>query len=340
MLTTPLRIRLSRLCLTLALFAAIWASVVAFTGGFGFETSLIRFSSREPRRVAVLALLSGGLAWMLAPTGRRWQTLYASWEGLTASAAAGLDLLSLRSPRVADGAAALTTVLVILLGVLGGATAAGGSDSYGYVSEAHLFATGTVREVQPIMQLVTWPFAPQALAPLGYLPAGPSAIVPQYPPGLPIVMAVFERVIGPHGVFYVVPLFGGLAIWATYMMGASLAGRAVGLVAAILLAASPVFLFQLMSPMSDVPAAAWWTLSLALLGLRSRTSALGAGLSAGAAILTRPNLAPLLAVQLGYLGWLFFSKRIARDQAAYRVVLFAAGLWYFARTEATTMDKL
>jgi hypothetical protein len=326
MLTTLLRIRLSRLCLTLALCAALWASVIAVTGGFGFETSHIRFSSREPRRVAVLALLSGGLAWMLAPRGRRWHTLYASWEGLTARAAAGLDLLGLRSPRVADGAAALTTVLVILLGILKGSTAAGGSDSYGYVSEAHLFATGTVREVQPIMRLVTWPFGPQALAPLGYLPAGESAIVPQYPPGLPLVMAAFERVLGPHAVFYVVPLFGGLAIWATYMMGARLAGREVGLVAAILLAASPVFLFQLMSPMSDVPATAWWTLSLALLGFRSRTSALGAGLAAGAAILTRPNLAPLLAAPLGYLVWLFFSKRTARDQVVHRVVLLAAGV--------------
>ena len=63
-----------------------------------------------------------------------------------------------------------------------------------------------------------------------------------------MVMAVFERVAGSGAVFYVVPLLGGAAVWATYLMGAVTAGPAVGLAAAVLLATSPVFLYQLMTP--------------------------------------------------------------------------------------------
>src|SRR6185295_3687578 len=116
----------------------------------------------------------------------------------------------------------------------------------------------------------------------GYTPAphGP-AIVPVYAPGLPMVMAIFERLAGPQAVFYVVPLLGGVAVWATYLMGTGVAGRMVGLSAAVMLATSPVFLYQLMFPMSDVPVTAWWALCLALLACKRRDASLAAGLIAG-----------------------------------------------------------
>ena len=83
--------------------------------------------------------------------------------------------------------------------------------------------------------------------------------------------------------------------------GAVLHGPLTGVVAALLLATSPIFLYQLLQPVSDVPAAAWWTLSLFLLTRAQRAAALGAGIAASMAVLTRPNLAPLLVVICGYL---------------------------------------
>ena len=70
---------------------------------------------------------------------------------------------------------------------------------------------------------------------------------------------------------------------------------ALGLAAAWLVATSPAVLAMLVSPMSDVPAAAFWAVAIYFtLGSSSR-SALMAGLAASAAILIRPNLAPLAA---------------------------------------------
>jgi|CXWL01.1.fsa_nt_gi hypothetical protein len=122
-------------------------------------------------------------------------------------------------------------------------------------------------------------------------------MVPICSSGLSILMAVFLRVGGEQALFLVVPLFGALLVGAVYVLGASVAPR-VGLAAAALAAASPVFLFQLVQPMSDVPAAALWCVAAALVLSASPRSALLAGLATSLAILVRPNLLPL-GVALG-----------------------------------------
>jgi hypothetical protein len=138
-----------------------------------------------------------------------------------------------------------------------------------------------------------------------------------------MLMAVFERLAGAAAAFLVVPLLGGLAIWATYGMGRRLAGDAAGIGSAVLLATSPAFAAQLMFPESDVAVTAWWALCLAALIRPGADAAFGSGLAAGAAILTRPNLVPLGLVP-GI--WLVQGAIGARSRAAVRdVVLFAAG---------------
>jgi hypothetical protein len=58
-------------------------------------------------------------------------------------------------------------------------------------------------------------------------------------------------------------------------------------------------MFQTFEPMSDVPATAWWTAAWAMaLAPAGLLSAFGAGVSVAAAILTRPNLAPLAIIML------------------------------------------
>ena len=89
--------------------------------------------------------------------------------------------------------------------------------------------------------------------------------------------------------FCVVPLLGALAVWMTARLGARVHSHLAGAVSAVLLATSPAFLYQVVQPVSDVPAAAWWTMALAFAVLESAGAALVAGLAASMAILTRPK---------------------------------------------------
>jgi hypothetical protein len=86
-----------------------------------------------------------------------------------------------------------------------------------------------------------------------------------------------------------------------------------------------VFLFQLMYPMSDVPVTAWWALCLVLLTVKRRDAALAAGVAAGLAVLTRPNLTPVLIVPGAFLLWAAATERSARGQAVQRLLLFVTG---------------
>jgi hypothetical protein len=298
-----------------------------WTGGFVVDLGLFRIRSRTPGNVIVIAILSAALAWVVAPPGHRGRTLAAAWNAILRGLARPFRDVRGLALRLAPVLAGLTAVAVVALGFWKGALVAGGADSYGYVSQAHLWRTGIPRVEQPIMSAVSWPYSEMSLAPLGYRPAptGP-AIVPVYAPGLPIVMAIFERLGGRQAVFYVVPVLGGVAVWATYLMGATVAGPMVGLAAAVLLATSPVFLYQLMFPMSDVPVTAWWALCLVALPFKRRDCALAAGLAAGIALLTRPNLVPLLAVPGIFLLRAVVNERSPKGQAAQRLVLFTAGV--------------
>jgi Dolichyl-phosphate-mannose-protein mannosyltransferase len=310
-----------RVSRTLAALAGAWAMAVALTGGFAIDFPFIHLSSRNPRNATILAVVSAAIAWVLAPAFRRRQWLTTIRSRTVAVCEGVLSWVNGVSPRVAPVVAGAASVTILMIGLLKGAQVAAGSDGYGYASQADLWVHGMLRVEQPLMDQMTWPVARQAMAPLGYRPAVQgAAIVPVYGPGLPMLMAVFAWVAGRPAVFYVVPALGGLAIWATYLMGRRLAGRVVGVVAAILLATSPVFLFQLVQPMSDVPAACWWALTLALLLFASPAAAFTAGLSAGAAILTRANLAPLLGVIGAFLVWNATSRLAVR-----RAMLFAAG---------------
>lgn len=239
--------------------------------------------------------------------------------------------------RAAPAVGAMAAIVVVIVGLAEGSAVAGGSDSYGYVSLAHLIASGRVR-VEPVPLAELTPAIPlRALAPLGYrLSPDNDALVPSYAPGLPLVMAVFEWIAGRQAVFWVVPLLAGLAVWATYLLGRLAGGPPAGALSAVLLASSPVLLLQLTAaPMSDLPATAWWALALALVFSESRASALLGGLAAGLAILTRPNLVPLTLVPAALLLWRAWAQRQGRcpvpsaprsGAAAQRLALFVAGV--------------
>jgi hypothetical protein len=283
-----------------------WTLLTVVSGG----VALPYFSSRNPRNPALVTLLLGAGAWALGEPGRRRQLLHSdllwiwrrvrrlldgSWLAWTHS----VSWLERESPGGVAPVCVLALCGVILVtSSRQSAFVAAGSDAYGYVSQAQMWATGTLRQPEPLMQELEGLLPREALAPLAYRPApGGAAIVPVTSPGLPLLMAIFELAAGPRAVFAVVPLLAALAVWATYLLGRVLCGRWIGVVAAIMLAASPAFLFQLTSsPMSDIPAAAFWTLSIVAALRRTRWSGLASGSAAGFAILVRANLAPLVVV--------------------------------------------
>jgi asparagine N-glycosylation enzyme membrane subunit Stt3 len=226
-----------------------------------------------------------------------------------------LDAVSLRVARLA---AALAALSVLVVGVVWGAWIAGGSDSYCYVEQAERWASGTMLAPQPVGFEPPWrdPWLP--LAPTGFVPSPtvPGALAPICPSGLSLTMAAVRVVGGRDAVFLVVPVLGAAAVWLMFLLGSRVAGPAAGALAAVLFAASPIFLFQVVQPMSDVPATAWWLLAVWLVvshgqlscgegvGVRGRAGVsrlLLAGLATAAAVLTRPVLSPLAGVLLAAL---------------------------------------
>ncbi len=206
--------------------------------------------------------------------------------------------------RAAAGAALVAALTVFLAALHWGSTVGGGADSYGYVSQAgqwrQIQRTGLVID-EEIARESPWPLAIETWAPLGYLPAAGrrDAIAPLYSPGLPLLMAIFQAVGGFCAAFLVVPVCGALTIWFTYVLGMrAFAAPAIALSAAALVATSPIFLYQLMNPMTDVPVTAAVALMLVLL-IDGR--ALAAGIAGAAVMLLRPNLLPLVVVPVAWL---------------------------------------
>ncbi len=179
-----------------------------------------------------------------------------------------------------------------------GSFAAGGSDSYCYVEQAERWAAGTITAPVAPSETLPWQKVSLSLAPTGFIPSPihERAIAPICPPGLALAMAVPRMAGLPRvSVFYVVPVCAGLVAWSVFLVARRMASDWAAVLAVALMVTTPVFVYQGLQPMSDVPAAALWGLSLAAIG-RTRGWSFASGLAAGAAILVRPNLAPLAGI--------------------------------------------
>ncbi len=192
--------------------------------------------------------------------------------------ASGLASAWAMLPAAAPWVAIVATAATLGIGWHWSTRAVGGSDSHCYVGQARMFADGRLSLDPPFSGPVPWPNAPATFAPAGFIakPTLTGESVPICPAGLSLMMAAAFRTTGEWGVFLIVPLLGGLAIWCTYLLGRRLDGPVTGAVAAIWLACSPIALYQLVQPMSDVPAMALWTAALACAVGRRRPVAVGA----------------------------------------------------------------
>jgi hypothetical protein len=92
-------------------------------------------------------------------------------------------------------------------------------------------------------------------------------------------------------------------VLATYAIGRRIGRPVVGLAAAWIVATSPTVLFMLMAPMSDVPAAAAWAVSIACALGETPPAAGAAGAAAAIGILIRPNLSPIALIVLASIAW-------------------------------------
>jgi hypothetical protein len=199
------------------------------------------------------------------------------------------------APTIARVCVLIALVYAIEWGTFFGA----GPDQSGYVSQADGWARAQLTWEPPAWaQHGHWTNAVWSSAPVEYMPTKGGVIAPVVAPGLPLIMAAFELIGGRDAVFYVVPLLGALTIWTTYVLGVAAAGEWAGAIAAVLLLVSPTFVIWLSQPMSDIPATACWTAALVLAWRSQVRDAIGAGIATAAAILIRPNLAPLALVPM------------------------------------------
>jgi hypothetical protein len=201
-------------------------------------------------------------------------------------------------------ALALVIGALMVAAVRWGSWVAGGSDSYCYVHQAERWADvlgqlargriASLQVVEPLAREAPWPNAERAFAPSGHLPSPTvrGAIVPICPAGLSIAMAPLVMAGGPRAAFLVLPLFAAILVAATSIVGARFGAR-VGALSTLLVASSPIVLYQAIQPMSDVPAAALWMAAVAAVTGTGRRAILTGGLATSAAIVMRPNLLPL-----------------------------------------------
>src|SRR5437667_11720674 len=269
----------------LAMAAAAWALMIWLLGGV--RTSFVTAS--DPWRALLLAAAAavayaaitgaGGVRRDIDRHGRRFIT--------------PLVLMLALAPTVA--------------GLARNSWTAGGADAYAYVSQADLWLHSRLKIPVPIASFAPWPNAIWTFAPHGYRPSmNGTALVPVTAPGLSLMMAAAKTIAGHRAMFWVTPLTGALLVWMTFAIGRRLGSPWIGLGAAWLLATSPAVLAMLVSPMSDVPAAAFWATAIFFALGESERAALAAGLASSVAILIRPNLAPLAALLAV---WIFADRR-------------------------------
>ena len=267
----------SRAVLVVAVLLLAWGVAVLVTGGVVIETPWRTISSRA----AIRPFIAAGLVLLLYAT--RWRDRWREDLG---------PLRRVPAAPIVVGAAVLVTLVV---GLMCGTRIAGGPDASGYVSEAALFVRGELTQLTPEWaRNAPWNDSALTASPVGYRPAERTDIlVPVYSPGLPLMMALFQVVAGPGAVFYVIPLLGAVTVWATWRLGRAVNSPWAGAAAAALVATSAGFLMMLVQPMSDVAAAALWTLAV-LSAWHRRPFA--SGLATAIAVLVRPNIVPLAAI--------------------------------------------
>jgi hypothetical protein len=299
------------LLLVAAILAAV-AVLLAVSGGVRATVGGLRISARSPLPASVAVVIAVGAWWFLAHRAR--------------AVASDLEAASAAIDRHSRSIVIAIAVLTAAVSAAFATASASGADASGYLSEAAQWASGHLFYREPLAGVIG-AGDPWLTTPLGWRPSAVAGLQsPTYPPGLPLLMALPHAVGGTSAAAWVVTISAAVAVATTGLLAARFAGGIAAVVAAVAIATSPVFLFQSVQPMSDVPVTAAWMLVWALLtpgsGVRDPGSVRVAlaGLVCALAVLIRPNLAPLAAVPLFAIGW------NVRRLIAFSIPVAAAGL--------------
>jgi hypothetical protein len=260
------------------------ALTILWTGGGRFDIAGVVVSARSwsrPFAAALILFLASQLPGLL---GRRVHAAHVLQRFATIVTAA-----------LPAAALAFTAVYII--------HACGGLDSHGYVAFAELISRGRLTRSLPDVPWLAVERPAEVMAPLGFIPSlDGRSVVPEFPIGLPLLLAAARLVAGPDAVFWV-PWFCEIALVVVVFAIARARYDAVtaGL-AAVLMAAHPVASAYAIQAMSDVPATLATALAVYALAARREPLPIVAGLAASLAILIRPPLALPMAV-LGAAAW-------------------------------------
>lgn len=274
--------------------------VLAASGGFRTTVGGLRISVRSPLPIAIAALAAGAAWFLFAKRARSIDAdLEAAWRGCQRHVAI---------------AVAVALVSAMIAGVYATRSAAG-ADASGYISEAAMWTRPALftRDLlaSDLAGADGW-----LTTPLGWRPATPGLQSPTYPPGLPLLMALPHAIAGVTGASMVVIASAAIAVVATALLAFQLGGSIAAVIAAVLLAFTPVFMHHSIQPMSDVPVTAAWMLCFLLVTRRGASLDALAGIACAMAIVIRPNLAPLAIVPL----------IMARQRIAFSIPVAVAGI--------------
>jgi Dolichyl-phosphate-mannose-protein mannosyltransferase len=262
--------------------AGAWTVLTWLTGGFALHWGRLRIDSHDPVRPLVAAAVCAVAAWVLLPR--------ADFASRVRRATGNVETASAR-------VAVAASIAVLIASIAWNTRAAGGSDSSCYLLQADAFARGDLVLRDTLAASAPFPNAGGLFAPTGFLPSPTDrlAAVPICAPGLALSMAAASIIVGRGAAMLVVPVFAAIAIWLTFVYGRQLEGPLTGAISAALVACSPIFLYQSVQPMSDVPATTLWLAAVVACAHGRAWSDIAAGLCGGLAVLTRPNLALVLA---------------------------------------------
>ena len=276
--------------------------------------------------LAIVAAVWALLIWLLGGVRTSFVTASSPWRALLVAAAAAVAYAAITGPgevrrdigrhsrRFITPLALMLALAPAIAGLARNSWTAGGADAYAYVSQADLWLHSRLKIPVPIASFAPWPNAIWTFAPHGYRPSlNGTMLVSVTAPGLSLMMTAAKIVAGHCAMFWVTPLSGVLLVWMTFAIGRKLGSPTIGLAAAWLVATSPAVLAMLVSPMSDVPAAAFWTTAIFFALGESESAALTAGLASSVAILIRPNLAPLALLLAVWTGLKIDSRQSTVD---------------------------
>jgi HAMP domain-containing protein len=219
--------------------------------------------------------------------------------------------------RAAAGAALFCLAAYCILLMLKVGAVAGGSDSSGYMNHARLLASDRVHVAPRLVPGLPQSDAPAFLyVPLGFKPAwNGDGLVPTYPAGFALFILAFKPFAGwRHAGDATIVLHSLAGLVLTYGLGLSLGlGRRWAAIGALIIAASPLYLWSSLQAMSDVPSLAWTTAAV-LAALKSRENApwaLAAGAAMAVDVLLRPTNAlafvpAAVAIGMSPKGWILF----------------------------------